>query len=94
MIKLNENYEVDQRILECDYFRHSPAEADTINTSKCNVYINIPKEESVILLNSYLDLNFEVIKKADKSRNENDNDSRLVNSPPVALFSIFKSTTS
>ena len=46
------------------------------------------------MLNSYLDLNFEVIKKTDNSRYANGNDIRLVNLAPIALFSTFKLTTS
>ena len=95
MFKLNENYEVDRRILKCDYIRYSPAETSTINTPNSQIYINIPREDSVIsLLNSYLDLNFEVIKKDDNSRYANGNDIRLVNLGPVALFSNLKLTTS
>ena len=45
-------------------------------------------------MNSYLHLNFEVIKKADNSRYGNGNDIRLVNLSPIALFSNFKLTTS
>ena len=64
MFKLNENYEVDRKILKCEYIRYSPAENSTINTPKSQIYINIPREDSVIsLLNNYLDLSFEVIKK-------------------------------
>ena len=95
MFKLNENYEVARRILKCDYIRYSPAETSTINTPNSQIYINIPREDSVIsLLNSYLDLNFEVVKRADNSRYGNGNDIRLVNLGPVALFSNFKLTTS
>ena len=95
MFKLNENYEVDRRILECDYIRYSPAETSTINTPNSQIYINIPREDSVIsLLNSYLDLNFEVIKKADNSRYGNGNDIKLINLGPIDLFSNFKLTTS
>ena len=95
MFKLNENYEVDRRILKCDYIRYSPAETSTINTPNSHIYINIPREDSVIsLLNSYLDLNFEVIKRADHSRHANGNDIRLVNLGPIALFSNSKLTTS
>ena len=95
MFKLNENYEVDRRILKCDYIRYSPAETSTINTPNSQIYINIPREDSVIsLLNSYLDLNFEVVKRADISRYANGNDIRLVNLGPVALFSNLKLTTS
>ena len=95
MFKLNENYEVDRKILKCDCIRYSPAETSTINTPNSQIYINIPREDSVIsLLNSYLDLNFEVIKRADNSRYGNGNDITLVNLGPVALFSIFNMTTS
>ena len=95
MFKLNEIYEVDRRILKCDYIRYSPAETSTINAPNSQIYINIPREDSVnSLLNSYLDLSFEVIKKADNSRYGNGNDIRLVNLGPIALFSIFKLTTS
>ena len=45
-------------------------------------------------MNSYLDLNFGVIKKADDSRYGNGNDIRLVNLGPISLFSNFKLTTS
>ena len=94
MFKLNENYEVDRRILKRDYIRCSPAETSTINTPNSQIYINIPREDSVIsLLNSYIDLNFEVIKKADNSRYGNDNYIRLINLAPIALFSNFKLTT-
>ena len=95
MFKLNENYEVDRRILKCDYIRYSPAETSTINTPNSQIYINIPREDSVIsLFNSYLDLNFEVVKKNDNSRYGNGNDIKLVNLGPIALFSNFKLTTS
>ena len=95
MFKLNENYEVDRRILKCNYDRYAPAETSTINTPNSQIYINVPREDSVnSLSNSYLDLNFEVIKRADNSRYANGSDIRLVNLGPVALFSHFKLTTS
>ena len=81
--------------MKCDYIRYSPSETSTITTPNSQIYINIPRKDSVIsLLNSYLDLNFEVIKKADDSRYGNGNDLRLVNLGPIALFSNFKLTTS
>ena len=45
------------------------------------------------MVNSYLDLNFEVIKKTDNSRYANGNDTQLVNLGPIALFNHFKLTT-
>ena len=95
MFKLNENYEVDRKILKCDYIRYAPAETSTINTPNSLIYINIPREDSVIsFLNSYLDLNFELIKKADDCRYGNGNDIRLDILGPIALFSNFKLITS
>ena len=59
------------------------------------MYINIPREDSVFsLLKSYLDLNFEVMNRADNSRCANNDYIRLVNMGPIALFSKFKLTTS
>ena len=69
MFKLSENYEVDRRILKCDFIRYSPAEISTINTANSQVYINIPREDSVIsLLNSYLELNFDVLQATTNNR--------------------------
>ena len=45
-------------------------------------------------MNSYLDLQFEVIKKDDDSRYGKGNDITLVNLGPIALFSNFNLTTS
>ena len=46
------------------------------------------------MLNSYLELNFEVIKKPDNSRYANGNAIRLFNLGSTALFSNFKLTAS
>ena len=46
MFKLSKSYEVDRRILKCDFIRYSPAEMSTINTANSQVYINIPREDS------------------------------------------------
>ena len=95
MFKLNENYEVDRRFLKCDCIRYSPAETLAINTLNSRIYIKIPRELSVIsLLNSFLDLNFEVFKKADNSRYGNGIDIRRITLGAIALFSNFKLTTS
>ena len=96
MFKLNEKYEINRDILKCDYIRYSPSEISTINTANSQVYINIPREDSVIsLLNSYLELNFDVLHAAaPNNRYANGNDIRLVNLGPIALFSNYKLTTS
>ena len=49
MFKLNENYEVDRRILKCDYIRYSPAETSTINTPS-NRFILIYREKILLLV--------------------------------------------
>ena len=95
MLKLIDKYEINRDILKCDYIRYSPSEISTINTANSQVYINIPREDSVIsLLNSYLDLNFDVLHAATNNRYVDGNDIRLVNLGPVALFSNYKLTTS
>ena len=95
MFKLSENYEIDRRILKCDYIRYSPAEISTINTANSQIYINIPREDSVIsLLNSYIEINFDVLRADNSNRYVDANDIRLVNIGPIALFSNYKLTTS
>ena len=95
MFKLNEKYENNRDILKCDYIRYSPSEISTINTANSQVYINIPREDSVVsLLNSYLELNFDVLRADNSNRYLDGNDIRLVNLGPIALFSNYKLTTS
>ena len=95
MFKLSENYEVDRRILKCDYIRYSPSEISTINTPKSQIYINIPRGDSVnSLKGSLLGLNFDVLHAATKNRYIDGNDIRLVNLGPIALFDKYKLATS
>ena len=95
MFKLNEKYEINRDILKCDYIRYSPSEISTVNTANSQVYINIPREDSVIsLLNSYLELNFDVLRADNSNRYVNNNDIRLVNLGPIGLFSNYRLTTS
>ena len=95
MFNLCEKYEADQRILKCDYIRYSPSEISTINTANAQIYINIPREDSLIsLLNSYLDLNSDVVHAATNNRYADGNDIRIINLGPIALFSNYKLATS
>ena len=95
MFKLSEKYEIDGKILKCDYIRYSPSKISTINTPNSQIYINIPRKESVVsLLNSCLELNFDVLHAATGNRYTNDNDIRLINLGVIALFSIYKLATS
>ena len=91
MFKLNENYEVDRRIRNCDYIRYSPFEISTINTPNSQIYINIPRGDSVIsLLGSLLRINFDVLHAATNNRYRDGDDIRQVNEGPIALFSNYK----
>ena len=95
MFKLSEKYEIDRKILKCDYIRYNPSEISTINTPNSQIYINIPREDSVIsVLNSYQELNFDVLQAATGNRYADANDIRLVSLGPIALFSNYKLTTS
>ena len=95
MFKLSEKFEVDRKILKCDYIRYSPSEISTINTPNSQIYINIPREDSVIsLLNSYNELNFDVLRATTRSRYADTDDMQLFNLGPNALFSNYKLTTS
>ena len=95
MFKLNEKFEVNRNFLECDYIRYSPSEISTINTPNSQTYINIPREDSVnSVLDSRLDLNFDVLHAATGNRYVDANDIRLINFGPVALFSKYDLTSS
>ena len=95
MFQFKVKYEGNASILKCDYGCISNAETSTINTHTSQIYINNPGEDSVIsLLNSYIELKLEVIKKADESTHVNCTDIRLVILGPIALFSNFELTTS
>ena len=95
MFKLSEKYEINRDILKFDYIRYSPSEISTINTANSQVYINIPREDSVIsLLNSYLELNFDVLHAGTNNRYADGNDIRFVNLGPIGLFSTYKLTSS
>ena len=50
MFKLSEKYQIDRRILKCNYIGNSPPEISTIDTPDSQVYIVIHGEDSVISL--------------------------------------------
>ena len=93
--KPNEKFEINRNTLKYDYIRYSPSKTSTINTPNSQIYFNIPREDSVnSLLNSYLVLNFDVLQSATVNRFVENNDIRLVNLGPMALFSNYRLTTS
>ena len=74
--------------------RYSPSEISTIDTTNFQIHINIPREDNVIsLLNSYLELSFDVLHAATNNRYADINDITLVYLGLVALFK-YKVTTS
>ena len=95
MFQLNEKYEVNRSFLNCDYIRFSPSEISARNTANFQISINIRCKDSVTsLLNSYLDVNLDVIEAATGNRYAHGNDIRLVDLGPIVLFSSCKLTTS
>ena len=69
MFQLNENFEVDQKLLKCDYIRYSPAEASTRDTLDSQICFKIPRVDCVFSLSkNYLVLNFEIVNTAVISR--------------------------
>ena len=95
MIKLSEKYEIDRKILKCVYIRFIPSESSTINTPISQLYIIIPREYSVIsLLNSYLELNFDVLQAVTGNRYVGGADIGLANLAVIAFFSSYELTTS
>ena len=95
MFKLSEKYQIGRKILKCVYIRFSSSEISTITTANSQIYLNIPGEDSVIsLLNSYIELSFDVLQAATVNRHADGDDIRLVNLGPIALFSNYKLTAS
>ena len=95
MFKPNEKYEINRDVLKSDYERFSPSDISTMNTPNSQVYIKIPREDSVIsFLNSYFDLIFDVLHTATNNKYADGNDIGLVNLGPITLFSNYKLTTS
>ena len=87
MFKLSEKHEIKRRFLDCDYIRYSLSEIKTVSTLNSQVFIIIPREDSVFsLLNSYPELNFKVLHAATNKRYVDGFDIRLVNLCPIALF--------
>ena len=69
MFKLNEKYEINRNIFKCDYIRYSPSEISTINAANSQLYINIPRGDSVnSLLGSGLRASFDVLHAATNNR--------------------------
>ena len=69
MFKLNGKFIVNRNILKCDYKRFSPSEISTIKTPNSQIYMNIPRGDSVNdLKRSHLRLNADVLHDATNNR--------------------------
>ena len=68
MYKISGNYQNKRNISNGNYIRYSPSEISTVNAANSEMYLSIPTENSVIsLLNSYLEVNFDVLNAATKN---------------------------
>ena len=84
MFQLNENCEVDVRFLRSEYIKYWPVDIYSENSWSSTIYITIHREISVnSLLSFFFDINFEVIKKAGKSRCANGNDIKMIILGPI-----------
>ena len=85
---------MDKPIHKIDFIKDSPSSLATINNNNSNISIIFPREDAYICLqNSYISLEFEVLKNDDTRYADGDQIS-LVNFGPVAFFSEAKLTTS
>ena len=94
LFSLKTKYAMDKPIHKIGFIIDSPSSLATINNSNSNISIIFPREDAYTCLqNSYLSLEFEVLKNDDTRYADGDQIS-LVNFGPVALFSEAKLVTS
>ena len=94
MFSLKSKYTLDKPIHKIDFIKYSPSSLATINNNNSNISISLPREDAYICLqNSYISLEFEVLKN-DNTRYANGDEISLVNFGLVVLFSEAKLTTS
>ena len=94
LFSLKNKYAMDKPIHKIDFIKYSPSSLATINNSKSNISIIFPREDAYICLqNSFISLEFEVLKN-DNTRCADGDESSLVNFGPAALFSEAKLVTS
>ena len=85
---------MDKPIHKIDFIKYSPSSLATINNNNSNISIIFPREDAYICLqNSYISLEFEVLKN-DDTRYADGEQISLVSFGPVASFSEAKLTTS
>lgn len=95
LFSLKNKYNFDNPIHKIDFIKYSPNTLSTINNNNSNISISLPREDAYICLqNSYITVDFEVVKNADDTRYADNDQIALINLGPVALFSEAKLTTS
>ena len=86
MFSLKSKYILEKPIQKIDFIKYSPSSLATVNNANSNISISLPREDAYICLqNSYISLEFEVLKNDDTSYADNDHIA-LDNFGPVALF--------
>ena len=94
MFSLRSKYTFEKPIHKIDFIKYSPSSLATVKNTNSNISISLPSEDAYICLqNSYISLEFEVLKN-DYTRYNNGDEISLVNFGPVALLSEAKLTTS
>ena len=94
IFSLKNKYALDKPFHKIDFRKYSPNALSTVNNDNSNISISLPREDSYICLqNSYITIDFEVIKN-DNTRYVNNDALGLINFGPVAFFSEAKLTTS
>ena len=84
MFSLKSKYTLEKPIHKIDFIKYSPSSLATVNNANSNISISLPREDAYICLqNSYISLEFEVLKN-DNTRYANGDEISLVNFGPVA----------
>ena len=73
LFSLKNKYVLDNPIHKIDFIKYSPSSLATINNNNSNISIIFPREDAYICLqNSYISLEFEVLKNDNTRYVDND----------------------
>ena len=94
MFSLKNKYTLEKPIHKIDFIKYNPSSLATVNNANSNIIVSLPREDAYIcLLNSFISLEFEVLKN-NNTRFVDGDEISLVNFGPISLFSEAKLTTS
>ena len=94
LFSLKNKYTLDKLIQKIDFIKYTRNSLATINNNNSKISISLPREDAYICLqNSYVSVDFEVLKQ-DDTRYAVGDEISLVNFGPVSLFSEAKLTSS